>query len=201
MRTWRNTRPGQDSTAPRCSRKPPTRAPDPQATHSTRRRAHPPSITLRSPLHEPFLLRIDARSIRPGRAVWGNVNRRVRNPQACCTARLRHVSAPWASACQHAAGFARRLVSTLGLAPFARRQRFALLGLAFRLWFVGLFLRFRLLAWFAGAGIPRFCRGTSSGPGAAALPVWGVLSGCRPGLLLWPAVALWWGGGRVSQPA
>ncbi len=54
---------------------------NPQATRSTRPRTHPSPITLRSPLHEPFPLTNDARTIRTGRAVWSNVTRRTGGPQ------------------------------------------------------------------------------------------------------------------------
>src|SRR5215213_378158 len=172
MRRWRNTRPSQDRMARGCSPNPPTRAPNPQATRGTRRRAHPSSITLRSPLHEPFPLTNDARTIRTGRAVWGNVNRRASDPQEA----RRPAAYAFSTLFQHAQALNLRLSARFG--PFrpslsAFCSCCVLRGCWRRFWSIFLFLRFLLLAWLAGAGLPMFCRDAMAGTSAVALPALG----------------------------
>src|SRR5215210_8333966 len=60
---------------------PPMSASNPQATCPAQPRTHLSPITLRSPLHEPFLLRVDSRTNPMGCAVWSNVTRRTGGPQ------------------------------------------------------------------------------------------------------------------------
>src|SRR5215210_5186481 len=88
------------------------RDPCPQATLDTRCRTHPSSITLRPPLHEPFPLTNDARTIRTGRALWSNVNPRAGGPQEAGRPATRFSTLPLV-ACRHAQAISLRLSATL----------------------------------------------------------------------------------------